>query len=409
MAEKKKTRVVIVSEQPIFMRGLRSMILAMEGFQLVGEAARAGDAAQLWQLSQPEMLILDLKSDLPRWREVLQAALADLPGMTLVLLLEAETQAQEECLALTTYCISRDVSEEELRAALAQIQERTAQSGKGPSRFEAAPLAADDLPEEARRLGQPPFQPRNEAILERELVMAGRIQADILPEEPPVFPGWEVAAALAPANETSGDFYDFIPLSDRKWGLVVADVTDKGMGAALFMALSSTLIRTYAVRFPTLPALTLNAVSTRLLNDTRGSMFVTAFYGILEPHNGRLVFANAGHPAGVLIGARKGKLSIDQLRPTGMALGVSEEARWKQKEVRINPGDVLVLYTDGMTEAQNAQGEFYGDVHLMDTALEAYGGTAGDILEGLLADIQRFSLHAPRQDDIALVVIRRLE
>ncbi len=408
MAEQKKTRVVIVSEQPIFMRGLRSMILAMDSFQLVGEVTRSAEAIQLCQLSQPQMLLVDMKGDLPRWREVIQAALAHFPAMTLVLLLEPDTQAQEECLALATYCISRDVSEEELRDALAQIQASAAHTGKGQSSFSAAP-PGDDLPEEARRLGQPLLQPRNEAILERELLMAGRIQADILPEEPPSFPGWEVAAALAPANETSGDFYDFIPLSERKWGLVVADVTDKGMGAALFMALSSTLIRTYAVRFPTLPALTLNAVSTRLLSDTRGSMFVTAFYGILEPHIGRLVFANAGHPAGVLISARKGKLAVDQLRPTGMALGVSEEARWKQKEVRFGAGDVLVLYTDGMTEAQNPRGDFYGDDHLMDTALECYGGTAQQVLDGLMADIQRFTARAPRQDDIAILVIRRVD
>lgn len=406
MADKKKTRVIIVSEQPIFMRGLRTMILAMDRFVLVGEVSRAGETLQLCQLTQPDMLLLDIKNDLPHWREVVQALQAFDRTLTLVGLLEPESQAHEECQGMISYCISRDVSEEELKAALVQILE-SASCCPQPTTFEH--IEDENEASDTHQLGQAPLQPRNEALLERELVMAGRIQADILPEEPPRLPGWEVTAALVPANETSGDFYDFIPLSERKWGLVVADVTDKGMGAALFMALSSTLLRTYAVRFPTLPALTLNAVSTRLLSDTRGSMFVTAFYGILEPHIGRLVFANAGHPPGVLISQRKGKLSMEQLRLTGMALGVSEDARWKQKEVRINPGDVLVLYTDGMTDAQNLREEFYGDERLFDSILEHYGGSAQQILDGLLGDIHHFTSRAPRQDDIALVVIRRVE
>lgn len=136
---------------------------------------------------------------------------------------------------------------------------------------------------------------------------------------------------------------------------------------------------------------------------------MTAFYGILEPHTGRLVFANAGHPPGCLISTRNGKKSIDSLRPTGMALGVSEEARWKQKEVRMGAGDVLILYTDGMTESQNPRGEFYGDDRVIDAALNRIDGSAAEILEALLTDIHRFVGHAPRHDDIALIVVRRLE
>lgn len=406
------TRVAIVSEQAIYMRGLRSLVLAIPKLQLIGEARTGLDMIQLCQLSQPEMVLLDLKNDLARWREAVETVKGRFPGITLILLLEPDSQAQEECASLPSYCVSRDVSEEEFKAALIQIQQDVAHHAPQPERASFNHTAEEEpveIPIESQRLGRPSLHPRNEAIMERELVMAGRIQADILPEEAPKIPGWEVVASLVPAHETSGDFYDFIPLSGRKWGLVVADVTDKGMGAALFMALSSSLLRTYAVRFPTLPALTLSAVSDRLLTDTRGSMFVTAFYGILEPHTGRMVFSNAGHPPGCLISTRKGKKSIDQLRPTGMALGVSEEARWKQKEVRIAVGDVLILYTDGMTESQNPRGEYYGDDRVIDAALSRIDGSAADILETLLTDIQRFLGHAPRQDDIALIVLRRLE
>ena len=177
------------------------------------------------------------------------------------------------------------------------------------------------------------------------------------------------------------------------------------------MALSSSLIRTYAVRYPTLPAIALSAVSERILSDTRGSMFVTAFYGILEPRTGRLVFANAGHPPGCLISRRRGKESIDYLRPTGMALGVSEEARWKQKEVRLAPGDVLVLYTDGVTEASNPNGVFYEQDRLEEGILRRMGAGAEEIMTGLLDDVQHFVGPDPPggQDDIAMIVIRREE
>jgi len=179
------------------------------------------------------------------------------------------------------------------------------------------------------------------------------------------------------------------------------------MGAALFMALSSSLIRTYATRFPTLPALTVSAVSGRILSDTHGSMFVTALFGVLEPATGRFIYANAGHPPGYLITTQRGETAIERLRTTGMALGVSEQAQWRQKIVRMAPGDTLLLYTDGITEAQNAEGEFFGEDHLLDCVLAKANSPAEEILQALLDEVHQFVGGTPRQDDIALVVVRR--
>jgi sigma-B regulation protein RsbU (phosphoserine phosphatase) len=244
-------------------------------------------------------------------------------------------------------------------------------------------------------------------LMTRELVTAGKIQADILPERPPQIPGWEMAAKLVSARETSGDFYDFIPLGNDNWGIVIADVTDKGMGAALFMALSSTLIRTYAVRYPSLPALAMDVVNDRILSDTRGSMFVTAFYGVLEPHTGRIRYVNAGHPPAYLLSTLKGK-PVDRLRPTGMALGVMENSHWQQKIARFASQDVLLLYTDGVTEAQNANGQFFGDMRLQEVLRQSRSGcSAHDIQEAVLSAVSAFVGNAPGQDDIALIVIKR--
>jgi sigma-B regulation protein RsbU (phosphoserine phosphatase) len=276
---------------------------------------------------------------------------------------------------------------------------------------EAADLASEAAGETTSEAPaeQVPILYRNQETLTRELTMAGKIQASFLPEEPPVIPGWDIAARLEPARETSGDFYDFIPLTDRKWGIVVADVTDKGVAAALFMALSSTLIRTYTSRFPTLPGLALKAVSDRILADTGGSMFVTALFGILEPHSGRFIYANAGHPPGYLVTGARGKKSIEALRSTGMALGVIEQAQWKQKVLKMGTGDVLVLYSDGVNEAEDPQGESFGDDRLLDVVLAKAACPAREIQEALLSEVHRFTGNALRQDDIALIVIIREE
>jgi serine phosphatase RsbU (regulator of sigma subunit) len=417
MTDKKFSRVAIVSDQAIFLRGLTSLVTLNQNFRLVGEARSGSEIIQLCHLSEPELLLFDLHNAWEHSLEIIQQIHQRWPAMKLVLMAGHfyESRAKEEFQKLPVYFISRDVSEEEFRDALIQIHKDAYPIGDrrqiAHTSFGHMALAEDENEElELNRLAQEVTQRRDdEESRTRELVMAGRIQTDILPEEEPVIPGWEVSAKLEPARETSGDFYDFLPLTDRKWGFVVADVTDKGMGAAIFMALSSTLMRTYANRFPTLPAMALTAVSQRILSDTRGGMFVTSIFGVLEPHTGRFIYANAGHPPGFLVSLQKGKESIDHLRPTGMALGVLEQARWKQKIVKMNPGDFLILYSDGITEAQNSQGTFYEEDRMLDAALSRPGGSAIEIRNAILKDVHRFSGSAQYRDDITLVVVKRKE
>jgi DNA-binding NarL/FixJ family response regulator len=239
-----------------------------------------------------------------------------------------------------------------------------------------------------------------------ELEMAGKLQSGILPENPPDLIGWDIAARLLPARETSGDFYDFIPLANEKWGILIADVTDKGLGAAVFMAMCSSLIRTYAVRFPTLPALVISSVNQRIFTDMRGGLFLTAFYGILEPQTGRLRYVNAGHNPPILLGGHKGK-PIDKLSSTGMALGVSEDATWQQKMLKFTPGDLLVLYTDGITEAQNPQRALFSEHRLQETIRRYQDRSSTGMLDHILHEVFHFTQEAPDQDDMALVVVSR--
>ncbi len=245
----------------------------------------------------------------------------------------------------------------------------------------------------------------------RELAVAGQIQASFLPTSLPHLPGWQLAVTLDPTSEASGDFYDFIPLANGHMGLVIADVSDRGMGAALFMALSRTLIRTYAAEYPTQPEVVLDATSRRMLEDTRAGLFVTVFYGILDPTSGLLTYCNAGHNPPCLLNRRKG--SVRELAKTGMALGAVEDADWGRRSIQIEPGDALVLYTDGITEAQDQHETLFGRQRLLkflattNLPSESQRPSAQHIQDALLAEVHRFMGQAPQLDDVTLMVLLR--
>jgi sigma-B regulation protein RsbU (phosphoserine phosphatase) len=242
--------------------------------------------------------------------------------------------------------------------------------------------------------------------VEQELALAGQIQASFLSDDLPDIPGWQLTATLEPARETSGDFYDFIPLPNGRFAMVVADVADKGMGAALYMALSRTLIRTYAVEYHTRPDFVLQVANRRILADAQAGLFVTVFYGVLDPLTGTLTYCNAGHNPPYLLGAQNGD-GVQALRRTGMPLGIVEDATWEQETVQLAPGDTLVLYTDGITDAENGKGAFFGQDRLLEIVQAHLGQSAQDVQDALIAEIHEFVDAAPQFDDITLMVVVR--
>ncbi|MBN2386242.1 MAG: PP2C family protein-serine/threonine phosphatase [Anaerolineales bacterium] len=239
----------------------------------------------------------------------------------------------------------------------------------------------------------------------QELAMARQIQTSFLPHEVPEIPGWNLAASLEPAREMAGDFYDLIPLPNGKLGLLIADVADKGVGPALYMALSRTLVRTFAIQYVDHPERVLQSANRRILQDAGDELFVTAFYAVLDPQNGRLTYANAGHnPAWVFV---PGGAEPARLRNTGMPLGVAREAAWKRVELTLPPGSLLFLYTDGAIDAQNVRGELYGELRLQDLLRSRMNLAAGDLHASLVAELRRYIGAAPQFDDITLVVLKR--
>lgn len=240
----------------------------------------------------------------------------------------------------------------------------------------------------------------------QELAQAGRIQEGFFPEEIPEIAGWQISAVLHPARQTSGDFYDFIQLPENRIGFVVADVADKGMGAALYMATCRTLIRTFAGEHPNEPRRALEKANRRILADTHGGLFITVFYGVLEPTSGRMVYCNAGHNPPFVFSPDRTSNHQALLR-TGMPLGIVKEASWEQEEIAIEQGAVLVAYTDGVTENQNAQEEFYEEARLVAVVKTNVRHSTKDLLAEVEKDIEGFSGKGGQFDDITLMIIKR--
>jgi serine phosphatase RsbU (regulator of sigma subunit) len=240
----------------------------------------------------------------------------------------------------------------------------------------------------------------------RELALAGRMQASLLPGTPPQVVGWQFAATLRPARETSGDFYDFIALPGGRLGIVIADVADKGMGAALYMALSRTLIRTYAVDYPDRPDLALRAVNERILADTQAELFVTVFYGILDPSTSSLTYCNAGHLPPYLLSADAGG-EIQALPGRGMALGIIEATSWGHTTIEVTAGSLVLFYTDGVMDAMNPQKERFGSERMLEIIRTSQVRSAQGIQDALLSRLQQFIGDEPQFDDITMIAASR--
>ena len=240
----------------------------------------------------------------------------------------------------------------------------------------------------------------------QEIQIAGQIQASFLPNQFPNIPGWQLAVTLEPAGGLSGDFFDLIPLSRGRLGIVIADVADKGLGAALYMALCRTLIRTYAFEYHSRPDLVLSEANDRILADARANLFITCFYGVLDPNEDQLIYCNAGHNPPFMISSNKDS-KLFALARTGMPIGIEEDSSWERRSVSFTPGDKLILYTDGVTEAQNNNGELFDENKLLEVITEDLSRNAFQLQDDILARIKNFSLDAPQYDDITLMILEK--
>lgn len=242
-------------------------------------------------------------------------------------------------------------------------------------------------------------------ILQRELDTAHAIQASFLPDVLPQHPGWDIATLWQPVRSVAGDFYDFYPLTDGRLGVVMADVSGKGIPAALFMALCVTMLR-FGMNLGLPPGEVMLRANERLIADQRSRMFATAFVCYLDLASGALELANAGHNPAMMFRAASGR--CEQLSATGVALGVFEEAPYQPKTAQLYPGDILVLYTDGITEAINGDEEEFGERRLRDLILAHAALPAQALADRVLEAVADFAGDADSFDDATLMVIKRL-
>ncbi len=240
--------------------------------------------------------------------------------------------------------------------------------------------------------------------LETEVQLARQIQKTFIPEVLPQYEGWELAAHWETARQVGGDFYDVLELPSGKMGILVADVADKGMPAALFMALTRTLFRAAAAE-TTAPSEVLKRVNDLLLPDTRQGMFVTAVYAVLNVRSGELTYANAGHNPPLWI-HRDG--TSERLTRTAIALGVVDSGTATERTIQLKRGDVVLLYTDGVTEAFSPKGELFGEARLIETIQAQPLSSADGLLLAIEASLEDFRDSVPLEDDLTMMVIRRL-
>jgi serine phosphatase RsbU (regulator of sigma subunit)/anti-sigma regulatory factor (Ser/Thr protein kinase) len=318
--------------------------------------------------------------------------------------LELDSPALDALRAEGTRLVVPLISQGELIGLLRLGPRRSEQEYSHDDRKLLDDLAAHAAPavRVAQLVRQQQAEIRDRERIEQELKVAQLIQQQFLPRELPDLPGWHVAAYYRPARAVGGDFYDFLELPDGQVGLVVGDVTDKGVPAALVMATTHSVLRGEALRLDA-PGEVLRRANELLLNEMPPNMFVTCLYAVLDPASGRLRFANAGHNLPNL----RSQDGVTELHAAGMPLGLLPGMDYEEHETMLGPGDSLLLHSDGLAEAHSPAGEMFGFPRLAKLCGERDGGEA--LIDLLLGELALFTGPAwEQEDDITLVTLQRL-
>ncbi|MCA1917068.1 SpoIIE family protein phosphatase [Methanospirillum hungatei] len=236
-----------------------------------------------------------------------------------------------------------------------------------------------------------------------EMLVASKIQQSIIPASFPVPEGFDIAAITIPALEVGGDFYDIFSRHDTSVTLVLADVAGKGVPAALFMALSRTIIR-ILTRWPGSPAGIIRSSNSIFIEDSGSVSFVTLFFGVLDAQSCILRYVNAGHNPPVLYRAER---NLSTLEPTGPVIGLLDDPDYSEGSVMLSSGDVLVIYSDGVTEAMDPDGKLFTEERLYEVIQQHHLSSAEGLMQAIVLAVRTFAGTAPQSDDLTLIVVKR--
>ncbi len=248
--------------------------------------------------------------------------------------------------------------------------------------------------------------------IKRELEVASQVQMSALPPELPPTENYDVKAQVYPAKEVGGDFYDYFKIDEHRLALAIADVAGKGIPAALFAMVSRALLKSMVGQYMSMvgqcmdPAETLNAVNAQLCEGNDSCVFITMFFGVLDTRTGEFLYSNAGHNLPRLL-RKDGSLEV--VAPTGnLVLGIDPGQRYGNAQVQLNAGDTVILYTDGVTEAENAAEEEYGEPRMDQLLTASAAADSQTIVERIIASVREYAGDAEQSDDITCVVSRFL-
>ncbi|MCX6135449.1 MAG: PP2C family protein-serine/threonine phosphatase [Ignavibacteriales bacterium] len=241
--------------------------------------------------------------------------------------------------------------------------------------------------------------------IEKELEIAGTIQRRLLPKELPAIAGYQIDAVARPSKLVGGDYYDFIPLADGKYVVVMADVSGKGVPAALLVSTLHASLHAYIEGISNLASL-VGRLNNVIYGNTEADRYITMFIAILDPLEGTVTYVNAGHCFPFVL--RSKQVSITSLPATGLPVGMFEGVAFEQVVHKLEPADYLVLYTDGVTEAMNKSFEEYGETRFHQAMVGHSNQTASGFLAGVVADVEKFVAGEPQSDDITMMVLKRV-
>ncbi len=245
---------------------------------------------------------------------------------------------------------------------------------------------------------------QSEKLMESELEQASEIQQSLLPLEPPKLEGYDLGGYNLPCRTVGGDYYDFLAYKDGRLGLIVGDVAGKGLPAALLMSSLQARVQMLVETAPD-PASAITILNRNLAERAVPGKFVTFFYGVLDPATGTLQYSNAGHNPPLLLRANG---QMEELTESGMVMGVLASNKYEIGETKLNPGDMVALFSDGVTEASNTVGEEFGETGLAEFLRKHASRSCAEIIAGLADHVREWCRKAVFADDFTIVLVRRL-